>query len=424
MISSTDRIITSHVGSLPRPPELLKLIQAKAAGRAYEEEELAAEIRHAVEAITKRQADLGLDVISDGEMSKPSFLGYIAERLGGVRVTDEPLGNPWKGSRENNQYPEYYAWDASLGLHPAFGSKQVVCEGPLTYRGHREVATDVANFKAALAKVNVREAFLPAISPSNVEYWMRNEYYKSDEEYIFALADVMHEEYKAISDAGLLLQIDDPRLVTQYVLDANMSLEECRRWAGVRVRALNQALRGIPQEQIRFHTCYSIDMGPRTNDMEHKNIVDIILKVRAGAYSFEGANPRHEHEWKVWSHVKLPQDKILIPGVVTHFNRPGRASGIDLRSHSALRKCRGTREGHRWCRLWVWNICRQYDDSSERCLGETRCLGTRCTACQRTIVGCRRQSGIPPLGAHARSHALQRNVTQFPLEWLWGWNRP
>jgi 5-methyltetrahydropteroyltriglutamate--homocysteine methyltransferase len=318
MKTSTDRIITTHAGSLPRPPELLKLVRAKLAGGAYDQGELAAEIARSVEALTKRQAELGLDVISDGEMSKPSFLGYITERLGGVRVTDEPFGNPWKGSRENNAFPEYYAWEASLNLNPASGSKRVVCEGPVTYRGHKQVATDIANFKTALAKVDVREAFLPAISPSNVEFWIKNEHYKSDEEYIFALADALHEEYKAITDAGLLLQIDDPRLVTQYVIDASMSLEDCRKWAELRVEALNRALRGIPEQQVRFHTCYSIDMGPRTNDMELKNIVDIILKIRAGAYSFEGANPRHEHEWKVWGHVDLPRDKILIPGVITH----------------------------------------------------------------------------------------------------------
>jgi 5-methyltetrahydropteroyltriglutamate--homocysteine methyltransferase len=316
--SSTDRIITTHAGSLPRPPELLKLIRAKATGQSFEENELATEVTRSVEALSKRQADLGLDVISDGEMSKPSFLGYITERLGGVRVTAEPLGNPWKGSRENNAFPEYYAWEATLNLSPASGAKRVICDGPLTYKGQRQVAADIATFKAALAKVNVREAFLPAISPSNVEFWIRNEHYKSDEEYIFALADVLHEEYKAITDAGLLLQIDDPRLVTQYVFDASLSLEDCRKWAEVRVEALNRALRGLPEEQIRFHTCYSIDMGPRTNDMELKNIIDIILKIRAGAYSFEGANPRHEHEWKVWGHVDLPGHKILIPGVITH----------------------------------------------------------------------------------------------------------
>jgi 5-methyltetrahydropteroyltriglutamate--homocysteine methyltransferase len=318
MQSSTDRIITTHVGSLPRPPELLKLVKAKLAGQAYDEKQLTAEIRASVEQCVKRQADIGLDVVSDGEMSKPSFLTYIVERLGGVEVTDEPFGNPWKGSRENNSFPEYYAWEASLGLNPAVGAKRVVCTSALKYKGHNQVRADIETFKAALAKVKVREAFLPAISPANVEFWIRNQHYRSDEDYIFALADALHEEYKAIADAGLLLQIDDPRLVTQYVIDARMSLEDCRKWAEVRVEALNHALRGIPEEQIRFHTCYSIDMGPRTNDMELKDIIDIILKIRAGAYSFEAANPRHEHEWKVWRGVKLPQHKILIPGVITH----------------------------------------------------------------------------------------------------------
>jgi len=318
MKSSTDRIITTHAGSLPRPPELLKLIRAKAAGQPFDNEELAAEVSRSVETLTKRQADLGLDVISDGEMSKPSFLSYITDRLGGVLVTAEPFGNPWKDSREVKTFPEYYAWEASLNLSPASGAKRVVCDGPLTYQGQRQVAADIATFKAALAKVNVREAFLPAISPSNVEFWIRNEHYKTDEEYIFALADALREEYKAIVDAGLLLQIDDPRLVTQYVFDASMSVEDCRKWAEVRVEALNHALRGLPEERIRFHTCYSIDMGPRTNDMELKSIIDIILKIRAGAYSFEGANPRHEHEWKVWGHVDLPKHKFLIPGVITH----------------------------------------------------------------------------------------------------------
>jgi 5-methyltetrahydropteroyltriglutamate--homocysteine methyltransferase len=318
MKASSDRILTSHVGSLPRPPELLKLIKAKAAGQPYDEKELNAEIRKSVEASVKRQADIGLDVISDGEMSKPSFLSYIVERLGGIEVTSEPFGNPWKGSRENNSFPEYYAWEASLGLNPAVGAKRVICTSPLTYKGQRQVASDIATFKAALGKAKVEEAFLPAISPSNVEFWIRNQHYKSDEDYVFALADALHEEYKAIVDAGLILQIDDPRLVTQYVIDASMSLADYRKWAEVRVEALNRALRGLPPERVRFHTCYSIDMGPRTNDVELKDVIDIILKIKAGAYSFEAANPRHEHEWKVWKSVDLAQDKILIPGVITH----------------------------------------------------------------------------------------------------------
>ena len=159
---------------------------------------------------------------------------------------------------------------------------------------------------------------MPAISPSNIEDWQKNAYYKSTEEYIFAIADAMHEEYKAIVDAGLLVQIDDPRLVTYYIIHPEASIADCRKWAEVRVEALNHALRDIPPEKIRFHTCYGINMGPRIHDMELKDIVDIILKIRAGAYSFEAANPRHEHEWKVWKDVKLPDGKILIPGVISH----------------------------------------------------------------------------------------------------------
>ncbi len=318
MKAGSDRILTTHVGSLPRPPDLLKLIKAKVAAQPYDERELDAAIKNAIDQCVGRQADIGLDVISDGEMSKPSFLTYIVERLGGVRITNEPFGNPWKGSRENNAFPEYYAWEASLGLNPAVGAKRVVCAGPVQYTGHEQIATDIATFKAALAKVKVEEAFLPAISPANVEFWIRNEHYKSDEEYIFALADALREEYRAIVDSGLLLQIDDPRLVTQYVIDASMSLADYRKWAEVRVEALNHALRGLPQDRIRFHTCYSIDMGPRTNDVELKNVIDIILKIRAGAYSFEASNPRHEHEWKVWSTIHLPGDTLLIPGVITH----------------------------------------------------------------------------------------------------------
>jgi len=318
MKTSTTRILTTHAGSLPRPPELLKLIRAKVAGQPYDEKELEAEVTKAVEACVKRQADIGLDVISDGEFSKPSFLSYIVERLDGVTTTDEPMGSPWKGSREHNQYAEYYAWEAQIMPPPAAVTKRVVCSGPVKYRGHAKVQADIARFKAALGKVRVEEAYLPAVSPCQVEFWIRNQHYRTTEEYVFALADALREEYKAIADSGLLLQIDDPRLVTQYVMDANMSLADCRKWAEVRVEALNHALRDIPEEKIRYHTCYSIDIGPRTNDMEAKDIVDIILKIKAQAYSFEGANPRHEHEWKVWNAAKLPQHKLLIPGVITH----------------------------------------------------------------------------------------------------------
>jgi len=316
MQTSRDRILTTHTASLPRPPALLALLRAKSMGQPLDESALATESRKAVDAVVQLQARIGIDVVSDGEMPKPSFLHYVKERLKGITTTDRPLEPYIKGSREVKAFPEYYAEEFARNPFPPF--KQVVCNGPVAYVGQEKVQSDIAMFKAALARVKVAEGFLPAISPSNVAFWIKNEYYKSDEDYVFALADAMHEEYKAITDAGLLVQVDDPRLVTQFNLDANLSLPEWRKWAEVRVEAVNHALRGIPERQIRFHTCYSIECGPRTTDLELKDVVDVMLKVRAGAYSFEAANPRHEHEWKVWRDVKLPDDKVLIPGVITN----------------------------------------------------------------------------------------------------------
>ena len=318
MRTSTERILTTHAGSIPRPESLVKMIFAKAGGQAYDEAALERAVTAAVDDVVAHQAAIGVDVVSDGEMSKPSFLGYITERLGGVETTNEPFGNPWAGSREAKEYPEYYAWEASLGLSPIASIKRVVCSGPVTYRGQKQVAADIARIKAAMTKAGAAEGFVPAVSPNNVELWIRNEHYKTDEEYVFALADALNEEYRTIAESGLLLQVDDPRLVTYYVTSADKSIAECRRWAALRVEALNHALRDIPEDRIRYHTCYSIDTGPRTNDMELKDIVDIIVKIRAGAYSFEGANARHDHEWKVWKEVKLRPGQVLIPGVITH----------------------------------------------------------------------------------------------------------
>jgi 5-methyltetrahydropteroyltriglutamate--homocysteine methyltransferase len=312
MKTSRDRFITTHIGSLPRPPELLTLVQAKLTRQPYDERELAAEIEKAVDTIVKRQADIGIDVICDGEFSKPSFSTYILDRLSGIARTDESVEPYLKGSREERAFPEYYATGS-----PSYG-KRIVCNGPISYRGHDSVKRDIEIFKAAFAKVNVLEGFLPAIAPSNLESTIRNDYYKTQDEYLFALADAMREEYRAIVDAGLVLQIDYPRLLTHYNVDTELSLDNYPKWAALRIDALNYALRDLPEQQIRFHTCYGIEFGPRTTDLELKNVVDIMLRVRAGAYSFEGANPRHEHEWRVWRDVKLPDDKILIPGVITN----------------------------------------------------------------------------------------------------------
>jgi 5-methyltetrahydropteroyltriglutamate--homocysteine methyltransferase len=193
-----------------------------------------------------------------------------------------------------------------------------VCTGPITYKGQEALQTDIDNLKAALQGVQVKEAFMPAISPTNIEGQRPNEYYPTEEAYLYAIAEAMREEYSRIVGAGFLLQIDDPRLVTYYVANPAVSIEQCRKWAELRVEVLNHALRDIPPDKVRFHTCYSINIGPRIHDMPLKDIVDVLLKINAGAYSFEAANPRHEHEWRVWEQVKLPEGKVLVPGVISH----------------------------------------------------------------------------------------------------------
>jgi len=311
MKRSLERILTTHAGSLPRPPDVL----AMAAGEALDPVASAARVRRAVADVVRRQAEHGLDVVTDGEISKPSFITYVTERLSGFEPSREPGAVPWAGSREATAFPEFY--EPTLRHSPNAAAPRFVCTGPVTYVGHARVQADIDNLTAALAGLRVEEAFIPAIAPSNVEGRQKNAHYKTDEEYLFAIADAMHEEYRAIVDAGFLLQIDDPRLVTYYILNPRASVAECRAWAAVRVEALNHALRGIPRDRVRFHTCYSINMGPRVHDMELKDVVDIILGVRAGAYSFEAANPRHEHEWRVWETVTLPDGALLIPGVIT-----------------------------------------------------------------------------------------------------------
>ena len=317
MKRSSTRILTTHAGSLPRPADLLEMSRARAAGHPDAGGAYATRVRRAVAEIVQTQVEHGLDVIDDGEMSKPSFVTYVSQRLSGFTPSTRPPELPWAGSREVLAFPEFYEATVRQSANASARAAPLACTGPVSYTGHAAVRTDIENLKAALIGVTVEEAFLPAISPSNVESWHRNEYYKTDEEYLFAIADAMHEEYQAIAEAGFLVQIDDPRLVTYYIMQPGSSLADCRRWAAVRVEALNHALRDIPRERVRFHTCYSINMGPRIHDMELKDIVDIILKIRAGAYSFEAANPRHEHEWRVWENVTLPEGAVLIPGVIT-----------------------------------------------------------------------------------------------------------
>jgi 5-methyltetrahydropteroyltriglutamate--homocysteine methyltransferase len=317
MKRSTDRILTTHVGSLPRPEDLFEMMLDRIDGKPIDEKAYAERVRKAVVDTVRQQVDAGLDVVSDGEMGKPSFITYAAQRLDGLEKREGARPSPFAESRETADFPDYYKSAAAEQVSARRRRARMVCAGPIKYKGHAQLNADLEALKLALKGVNAVEAFVPAIAPSNVETTTPNEYYKTAEEYVFAIAAAMREEYKAIVDAGFLLQIDDPFLVTYYITRPDLSIADCRKWAELRVDALNAALAGIPADRVRFHTCYSINMGPRVHDMQLKDIIDIILKVRAGAYSFEAANPRHEHETQEWKRAKTPDDKILIPGVIT-----------------------------------------------------------------------------------------------------------
>ncbi len=293
----------------------MTLLQARENGQPHDAGLLARRSKEAVFASVAEQAKCGIDVVNDGEQGKPSFLTYVNSRLGGFEPGG-PREGPWADSRELRDFPEFYA-SAPGAIGPTLMHK-TVCTGPIVYRGQKALEDELSLFREALAGKDVAEAFVPSISPSNIEEWQENRYYKSDEEFLFAIAEAMREEYEAIVSAGFVLQIDDPRLATYYCVRPDMSVEDIRRWAVPRVEALNHALRNIPREKIRFHTCYGINVGPRIHDMELKDFIDIMLRVNAGAFSFEAANPRHDHEWKVWADTKLPDGIVLIPGVITH----------------------------------------------------------------------------------------------------------
>jgi 5-methyltetrahydropteroyltriglutamate--homocysteine methyltransferase len=323
MQRSADRILTTHVGSLPRPAGLFVQLRARENGELRDFGALAEMVRQSVAAMVERQTSIGVDVVNDGEHSKSSFSSYTARRLGGFTLVDEPAGHRGD-TRDRIAFPGAYAdhgaMCAARPLRQAMprSRRTWACTGPVRYQGHADVEADIQNLKAAMAGRPAEEGFITALSPNNVALYYPNRYYATEEEYYVALAETMREEFKAIVDAGFLVQIDDPRLVTHYDRHPELSIEECRRFIAEQVDYLNHSLRGIPADRVRFHTCYSTNVAPRVHDLELRYYVDLMLRIEACGYSFEASNPRHEHEWQVWEECKLPDDKVLIPGVVSH----------------------------------------------------------------------------------------------------------
>ena len=313
---NTDRIQTTHIGSLPRPHAVLDLMKAKLTGKPYDHELYDATIAKAVADSVRKQAECGIDIVTDGEVSKPGFFTYIQERLEGYEA--RPHQKMLLFQQEVAAFPEYYAQyfkDAMMGgaivpLAP------VVCVGPVKYRGEKFVQIDIDNVKAAAkaAGVGDHRVFLPATAPSGVGV---NEYYKSEEEYFHALAAELNKEYKAIVAAGILVQVDDPFLPDIF-FEPGLDDAQKKRRAEIYVEAANVALRGIPADMVRFHTCYGINEGPRLYEAALADIIDYMLKINAGSYSFEAANPRHEHEYHLFERVKLPEGKVICPGMITH----------------------------------------------------------------------------------------------------------
>ena len=319
MQRSSERILTTHVGSLARPHDLLEVMREKEHGRPYDPAGFTELVREAVDDVVRRQAQAGLDVVTDGEQGKVSFLTYVKERLAGFDQVEGETLLPPSWQREIDDFPEYYHSYMSKYSSAVAPMRVMVCTGPVAYSGQQALATDIANLRAALADRDVAgavtEAFLPSTSPSG---FGRNDYYATEQDYLTAVAEAMREEYLGIVEAGFLLQIDDPWLIEILTDDGHSDPAERRRRATEHVEALNHALRGIPEDRIRLHTCYGLNHGPRLNDIPLAEVAPVMLRINAGAYSFEVANPRHQHEWRIWADQKLPDGKILLPGLLGH----------------------------------------------------------------------------------------------------------
>ncbi len=323
MKRSIDRILTTHTGSLVRPPELLDFARARQKGEPVDQRRFDATLKDAVGAVVDRQVKTGIDVPNDGEFGKStSWSLYALKRLSGFELREAKGGNPFARGADRTRFPEFYAELEGRGEGKDWSNVTVfdaVCTGPIAYNGLFELQRDIDNLKAATSAAGADEAFLPVAAPSSAIPDRKNEYYKTDEDLVVALAEALRTEYRSIIDAGFLLQVDDARAAVTYDrMVPPGTFEEYYAWLARHVEILNHALEGLPEDRIRYHVCWGSWPGPHTTDVPLRKIVDLVLKVKAGAYLIESANPRHEHEWRVWQDVKLPAGKVLVPGVVSH----------------------------------------------------------------------------------------------------------
>jgi len=333
MKRSENRILTTHVGSLVRSASVIVAMRAKEADQPYDERALAADVRSAVGDVVRRQRDAGIDIPSDGEQGKTGFFRYLYDRLDGLKLSvqqpgdNRPVVQPGLDRRDFAEfYAQYDPLAATMWLPPEVervaipASGRAVCDRPISYKGQEVLRSELETFKAALAAQGIEEAFVPAASPTIIHNVTDNNHYASEEAYVYAVADALKTEYETIVNAGLLLQIDAPEMPTRYdrILAVGGDMDEYRRYANLCVDATNHALQNIPEDRVRYHICWGSWNGPHSSDVPLREVAEILLRVKAQAYSVEAANPRHEHEWEVWRDVKLPEGKILIPGVIAH----------------------------------------------------------------------------------------------------------
>lgn len=322
-----DRILTTHVGSLIRPSELVEFLLKQQNGEAYDQKAFNECLRNSVDDVVSKQVTMGIDIVSDGEYGKTiSWSRYIMERLGGFeeRVAKAGTVRPAVEGKDRRDFAEFYdEYEAEKGF-VGMGKQGTrmsnwAIVGPISYTGQAALLRDIEDIKSAAKKAGAKAAFLPVVAPASVVPARIDEHYKTEEEGLFAIADALNVEYKAIVDSGLLLQIDDAFLALSYdVMVPPKTLNDYRKWAQLRIEATNRALRGIPEDRSRYHLCWGSWNGPHTNDVPLKDIVDLILQIKVGGYSLEMGNPRHEHEWRVWENVKLPNGRKLVPGVISH----------------------------------------------------------------------------------------------------------